>query len=287
MPRRKKQKQKIRFEKRRIVIAILLTLIVGLVALFLKVISAGEDVFAVAVAKDNGDVEVLMADFTKPEVYSVRVPAGTEVNLAMQRGVLRASSIWRLIKSENLPGQLLADTIMRTFYIPVDYWADEEAVSSLFSGTSDMPFPLRVRLLTAVKSSNVTFLDLSETTYFTKLKLADGESGFRVNGTLPLTVASIAADGRISGVQTAVLIKNRTGRPSYMLSPAVSVFEVLGGKVAPLLTGDEEGIGCTVKAEKPQIRKRVATVFNCKEMPGTPDSFDIEVVFGKLFLDRF
>lgn len=291
MPRRRqriKKKVELPVDTRSIVIvSILFGILVLLVVIAKSLLSATENPFTLSIAKENGDVDLVMADFSNGYVAKVVIPKDTEVHLAMQRGTLRANSIWKLVKSENLPGQFVADTVMRTFHIPVDYWASERAMNKLTSIESNIPLVTRLRLMVALRDKNIDEIDLSKTSYLTETKLIDGEEGYKINGTLPLTVSSLSADENIASFLTAVLIINKTGKPNYLLSDAAGVLEVLGGKVAPILESSESNDTCSVQAVNKKERERVAKIFNCTEVSGIPESFDIQITFGKKFLERF
>jgi hypothetical protein len=294
MPKRRKRlrsdaAKKLNINKRKAAVfsAVILFLLFIVVSVRLLVVSV-DNIFTVAIAKQNGDIELLLADFSSDDtITSVIIPSGVESSLAMQRGTLRAESIWKLKRSENLPGQILADSVMRTFYIPVDYWASEGAINNILALETDMPFVLRARVM-LFSRSKMDKIDLGETSYLTSVRLNDGDLGYRINGTLPLVVSSLAADPRISNKQTAISIINKTGEPAYSLRSIVSVIEVLGGKVAPIYQ-DEEIFGgiCSVRAVETGMRKRVANIFNCEETNGIPESFDIELTVGSKFIERF
>lgn len=254
-----------------------------------RVLSIDSDFVTLAVAKNAGDLEVAVFDFSKRTVIKIHIPAETSVNLAMHRGTLRAQSIWKLVESEGLPGQILADTVTKTFHFPVDHWADESATKSLVAGKTDLPSPLRVRIfLMKIQRTEEESIDLSKTSYLSKGKLADGEEGYEVRGSLPLSLATLFADSRISEKQTAVSLINKTGKDQKELRDVVDVLGVLGAKVAPVVESEEDkDLSCEVSALNFEVAEKISSIFDCKLNPKTPEVFDIEITLGKKFYERF
>lgn len=266
--------------KRVILIVAIGVLFAILFFLFRFIWERSPDYFTIASVDTAGDIKVEYIDTKGQQIYSVVVPKDTEVNLAMQRGVLRAHSIEKLLSSENLPGQFLSDTVMKTFHFPVDYWK---------SGmSSDLPFVLALKLkLMRIRGASIENIDLSNTSYLIPEKLTDGEDGYKVRETMPLLLQSIFADPAFSKDYTAVQIVNRTGEHQYYLHDFIKVLEVMGVKVAPIVEGEKEAIDCVVKSLNTKALEKIAGIFNCEEIHTESSAFDLEIIVGEKFYERF
>lgn len=258
-----------------------------LVAAMVMIMRPSLKVFSVAVAGGDGNIDVYVIDMSKGSIVSVQVPNETEVELGMNRGKLRAGSVWRLVKSENLPGQILADTTMRTFHFPVDYWAEESALYNALNPQTDMPFGLKMRLGLLLRTKPITKINLSETSYLVRGTLTDGEIGWLVSESVPLALASLFTDYQISEGSTVINILNNTGEGQYRLEDVVSTLEILGGKVAPISQRGKLSGVCRVSAKDENTRIRIASVFNCEIATEAPEAFDAELELGDQFLERF
>lgn len=283
MPRRQRNKPKIAFrlaKSKLITLSILVIIITFFALVFAKTSALVPEVFTIAATKEDGNIEIRVVEIKKNKITKVVVPYDTEVSLAMRRGTLRAQSVVKLIDSEKLPGQFLADTVMRTFYLPVDYWQ--------VYGDSDLPLFISLRLrIPKLRGFQEEVINLSETSFLTKTKLRDGEEGYEAQDKTPLFLASLFADSNFSTRQTAVGVVNATGEGEYVLSEVVKVFETLGAKVAPISSVEEKDVSCVVSASDKKILERVAEVFNCDKDSAPPKAFDIELLLGSKFYNRF
>lgn len=267
---------------KKVFIAIFLVLFSIITALtFIVLWGKTPDYFTLATAEPSGDIKIDYVDLTQEQIYSIIIPKDTEVALAMQRGNLRASSIEKLLKTENLPGQFLADTTMKTFHFPVDYWRH--------GMSTDLPLVLLVRQkVMGWGRSKIEKINLSDTTYLVEQKLTDGEVGYVVRDAMPLLLQSIFADPAFSKDYTAIQIVNKTGQHQYYLHNFVKVLEVMGVKVAPISDGDKEAeIDCIAKSLDRDALERIASVFNCDTLYAEPSAFDVEIIVGERFYKRF
>lgn len=265
---------------RRIVFLVPFAVILVLFVIVWKEVFATKLPFNVVVANSDGSMELEAFDFVGGTTVDIYIPSNVQVDLARQRGVLTTHAIWKLVETENLPGQFMADSIMRTFKFPVDYWVGA-------NGKNNLPWSKRLQRDYYMKFRPVTKIDLTDTNYLLESTLADGSDGYLVKNDIPLVLASVLADERISSGQTAVQLVNRTGANSYDLYPASGVLETLGAKVAPIASKAPENIDCIVYANDKAVLARIAGVLGCDEGKTPPKSLDIEIVFGKQFVNRF
>lgn len=272
--------------KAKLVLYALTALLIAGVFILVAGLTSGKKAFTVAVSS-SPDIHIWSVDLGSGSITKIIVPAETEVELAMERGTLRAHSVWKLVESESLPGQLLADTVMRTFHTPIDFWADESSFKNILSKKTDIPFFLKLRTILLSKRKSPQEIKLDETSVLTRRKLTDGQEGYAVTGSLPVSLLSKFADSNISETQIAARIINETGEESYRLTDVVGVLEVLGAKVAPIAQGAQDEIDCVVTSNQDEVLERVGMVFNCEQVKAAPEAFDVELVLGTKFLKRF
>lgn len=272
--------------KRRVVFVLGAMTAVLLVSLIFILFAKVPQAFSVVVPTESEDLELIFFELNEGKVVVITIPKDTQMNLAMNRGTLRVKSVRRLIDSEKLPGRLLSDTVMKTLYLPVDYWAGRQHYGTFWGG--DMPLPVRLTIfLQNIRGLKEERVDLADTTVLTKERLKDGEDGYVVSGRLPLTLISLFAEPAISSSQTAVRLVNGTGEPEYVLTDVASILEVLGAKPVPPLTVDAVDVDCLVRANDEYSRERIASVFDCSVSKETPEAFDIELLVGSRFVERF
>lgn len=270
----------------RLGLGVLFVILLILVASVVFVIGKVPAVFSVVIPTSNEDLELTHFDFKDGRAVVLTVPSDTEVNLAMRRGTLRARSVTRLIELEGLPGQILSDTVMKTLYLPVDYWAKEKKYGTYLGG--DIPLTVRLAIfiqnLGGLRKENI---NLKDTSVLVNSRLKDGEDGYIVSGHLPLSLLSLFADPEISSGQTAVRLVNGMGEGEAALAPIAAILEVLGAKPVPPVNVDKSDTDCIVRAKDKYKLARVASVFNCEVSTDLPEAFDVELVLGRRFFERF
>lgn len=280
--RRKKQnRQSIKINPPKVIIIAFLVLTAAIFSFAFLMLRNTQNYFTIASTDQSGDINVDYVDLTGGQIYSIKIPKDTEVSLALQRGSLRASSVEKLVATENLPGQFIADTVMKTFYFPVDYWRH--------GMSSDIPLVLMVRqkLMSLGRREKET-INLADTTFLVEQKLMDGQDGYTVRDAMPLLLQSIFADPAFSKNYTAVQIVNKTGQYPYHLHDVIKILEVMGVKVAPISEGEkDEAIDCVATSLDKTALSRVASIFGCSTKYAEPASFDVEIVLGERFYKRF
>jgi len=283
MARRRNKQKKSTFKLTKVKITILsaiVALFVLLAGVFVKMAASTPEVFTIASTGDKGSIEIQVVELRKNKITKLLVSKDTEVELAMHRGTLRAQSVVKLIDTENLSGQLLADTVMRTFYLPIDYWEVHTE--------TDLPLFVAIQLrILKLRGFQEEVIDLSETSFLGKTKLGDGDEGYKVTQAPPLFLVSLFADANFAERQTTVGLVNATGEGQQSLDEMIKVFETLGVKVAPISNTQEKDVNCIVSSVNEKILDRVATVFNCDKSLEAPKAFDIEIILGREFYNRF
>src|SRR5687768_3881270 len=88
----------------------------------------GNDKLNLLIRDEGGDVAVTVFDPVKESITKVVIPGVTQVNASKNLGNWKVKSIWELGENEGLKGPILTHSIVRSFKIPVYYWADSKAL---------------------------------------------------------------------------------------------------------------------------------------------------------------
>ncbi|RJR28956.1 hypothetical protein C4564_03975 [Candidatus Microgenomates bacterium] len=276
-----------------------------LLLMFLWFVSRPTEDRQIVVAPNGDSVQVGVFDFSQDRIVSLQIPGSTEVVVAGQYGTWRIGSVWKLAKSEGLSGRMLADTTLKSLHIPVDTWSNESlsgvleggvggSVAFLVNGIgTGLTFGERIKILafsvqTAKGNRNVVNLD--ETSFLTSKMLADGENGYVVTGSVPLSIASLLASPDTDSKVLRVGIKNSTGL-SYTqgsVRELISVVETLGGKVLSVEDLSAENVDCVVMArETDSFSKHLSKLIQCDFKKSDTGNFEIIIEVGEQFVKRF
>lgn len=272
--RRKKTAQKPpKINKKLIILAFFILFVLSLFAKLITGLS--EEYFSIADFDEDGNVALTLYDLPAEKVVKIVIPGDTYAHLAMGRGKLRLRSVKRLMETENLPDQFIVDTVMKTLLLPVDYSA------------GDVPLMVKANILFAsLRGLSEEEINLAETHFLRKEKLPDGEEGYIV-GNITIGLASLFADPVVAEGAKAVRVVNKTGDSEHKIREVLAILEVLGVKPVPPVNDQPSSQDCIVSARNERILDRMARVFNCAKSTKEPEAFDIELVLGKAFLERF
>jgi len=299
MPARRRIKKSPKKNYKLLVIAILF-LTVGLLGIFLlKTRSWVGDAKLTLVINSSKEIYVAVFDPVADDITAVKIPGSVEVDVARRLGKIRLASIWQLGIDEKLDGKLLAETVTKNFRIPIVAWADMEALGFINKGNvikalyssykTNLTFSDKLRLFfftLGVKEFKRTDLDLSQTSFLKGKKLADGEMGYVVTDVMPQKLIVVASDNLVSRQDLKVILTNASG--DSQLSEKVGIIvESLGTKIAAVDNLKEEDFDCVVKGKDIELDKRFALVLDCEVSKTTSGNFDVEIKFGKKFLQRF
>lgn len=259
----------------------------------------GQNKLAVAV-NDGEGASVLLFDPQYKEVVTIKIPKGTEVEVARQLGVWKIESIWELGKQEKVSGKLLAESLTKYFHYPTAVWADSNALG-LTSGNIkelykavfslyDSNLTLGDKLALAWFSFNISNakrveVDLVDSGYLSEVTLLDGTPGYRIVEPHKQAVLALFADPRISKSTNAVSISNASGEEQVGENVG-QIVEVLGAKIAALDNQEEQDVDCIVSGQSEILVVQVSKLFDCSIEKKTTN-FDLEIRLGKQFAKRF
>lgn len=245
----------------------------------------GEHRLSIAVIKPTGDVLLHVYDPNTEALTILRIPSSVQMTVANQLGQWQLKSILQLGQQEKLGGgALVADSIIKSFHIPVDGWIVER------SKDTNLTWGDRIRmsyLALKVPKTRKNTIDLSETVLLKNVMLLGGEMGYSISLPVPDDISRLFAlptDG-LQGIRLAVV--NKTGNDSIP-SEIPEILEILGAKIISVQKDTPEDIRCQVRGNRDQIMRWIATTLRCQISKAAPTgNFEIELHLGEKFLREF
>jgi hypothetical protein len=281
-------------------IGLLLFLIILFFLLRTKLWNKNEKLNLLVRNKDSFSVVVL--DPLLDEVYIMKVPENTEIDVAGDLGRWKVRSLWDLGKQENLEGKLAARTMIMGLGLPVYAWADEEAFGLMSSGLrssiialfssykTNLSFGDKVQILlfsSKVKNTKRAEYDLGETGLLEKNTLSDGTQGYEVSKTPPQNILAIFSEPYFSQGAVRVSIKDVNDNPDSTKKVG-RVLEVLGGKLSLVKTASDFKGVCRVSSKKKTLLDTILKIFDCEEaLLDEKQAFDLEITLGEKFTEVY
>ena len=207
---------------------------------FQKPFFAKDRNLSIAVVNQDGSVDVMVVNPIAETITTITIPGNTEVVAARQLGTWRIKSIWKLGEQEKLSGQLLVETITKTFNFPTEAWTDGRKTNLTVLDKVRLEFFTR-----AVKAASKNNINLGQTGALVQTKLVDGEVGYKLTGKTPPSILAIFGETNISQEGFLVTIEDATG-VAGVARQVGKIIEVLGAKVAVISESKEDVEGCVV-----------------------------------------
>ncbi len=303
MPARKK---KSRIVKRKPWLFLIIPL--SLIAYFLSFVFFGPHLWdgksslSLAINTPKGDVLLAVFDPARDTITTILLPKDTQVNVSRQLGIWRLGSVWKLAENENLDGRLLAETISKSFKLPIEAWAGKGAL-----GFSKGDIPSLLKSLFLLYQTNLKFRDKLGLTFFSirvrssnkiqlnplrlgylfETKLSDARLGYKIRGDMGPEISAVFTDSQVSQEDLTIAIVDASGQRG-IAGQFGKIIEVLGAKVVSLQVVDKEDLDCEVIGLKSKTASKIANIFSCQYIKKLPENnFDIQVNLGKQFAERF
>jgi hypothetical protein len=238
-----------------------------------------------------------------PEVVSITtllIPSNTQVEVAHELGSWQLGSVWKLGEQEKIGGELLKNTIAKSFKFPVDYWASEDYTGLLTQGFSgvfkvlfsggDTNLTFRDRLNLALFTFKVNRgdreeIDITKTAYVEETKLSDGSKGYKIRKTMPSVLVKTFSSPRVSQEGVKISIIDQTD--NYQVIPEIAeIVEVLGTKVSTVKKEDKKDISCIISGPKSLTLEKLSNLFSCKKTVDNKKE-GIEMIVGTKFNKNF
>lgn len=298
----KKKKKGLRFSLRAIAFLVISFFVLLFYLFFRFKFLGGVSKQSLVVNSKEGNVVVSSIDLKSEEITNIIIPANTQLLVTRQLGTWKAKSIWQLGVNEGLGGELLRETIIKNFHIPVRYWAESHGQALIgggfFPALVSLFYPLQTNLGTLDKlklavlsakipSSRITEIDLGETPMLKQTRLLDGEEGFVIRSKVPEKVLLVFADEAMAGSEIRLSIKDATGN-SKVAELVSKTLEVMGVKLVSKTLEDLGDFDCFVSGKRREVVEKVVKLFLCKEeKEESLGNFDLEVKLGRGFARRF
>ena len=250
--------------------------------------------------QENGDVLVSVLDPSASKIINIVVPAETEIEVANQFGIWKVKSIWKLGENEGVSGELLAHSITKNFRFPIMGYLEKAriltgkigptSILEIFTLKSDLLIGDKVKILffaIKLKDSQITNINLENSTYLKETVSLDGEDGYVVRGNIPVELSAIFVDQDVAESNLRVVIINATGgsRTSVMVGENI---EVLGARLVAFEKSPKSELDCEVVGVEKRIVEKVISIFGCTKGEGElGGAFDLEIRLGSAFVERF
>jgi hypothetical protein len=257
---------------------------------------------ALSIKKNNGDLLVSVFDPLQQEITNITIPSNTQLTCSRQLGIYKAKSIWQLGENNNLGGNLMKETIIKTFHFPINAWADSGAeglasgrlwpllksVFSFYKSNLGVGDRLRIAFFSlGLKNFKRVDINLAETMTVKKTKLIDGEEGYLPVLNIPEKISVIFSDSQAAKQGYKLMLKDATGK-NFVAEEVGKTIEVLGVKVAFVSKENIKNSDCFISGKEDYLRARIAQVFSCEVKKKKLESnFDFELEIGEKFAERF
>lgn len=267
--------------KKIILLAFVAVIVFGIYLAFTNSIWNGKDKFSYFTLTQNSDIVVTVLDPRLSEITKITIPADTEVNVSRDYGLLRIKNVWQMGINEKVGGSLLAQTISKNFLFPVKYWWNSDETNL---GRIDK---FRISLFVKrVKSVNVNEIDMGKNSYLKKVKLADGESGYQLQGPMSPRLTAFFEDSFLSDKNIRIKITDHSGKVGLTDNLGL-LLEVIGGKVVSVEKKDvDKDLDCLVGGTNLKAIENVTDLYGCT-LSKDKSNFDLEVKIGQKFASRF
>lgn len=249
----------------------------------------------------SGDILIAVFDPKAKEVNSFTVPGNTQLIVSRNLGTWKVKSVWKLGQDEKYSGELLRETVIKSFHIPIIAWADEGAIGfttgNFIKIVKAMFVPYKSNLSLADKihmgifvlglknDKNINYS--SQLPIFKKTRLIDGEEGYILSGDLPSYLTSLFSETLNESGIYKISIYDATGERSIAEEVGISI-ENMGVKVMSIKKEDKSDFDCRVSGKYGDFVKKMAQVFGCETVGfDAKDVFDIKIEIGEKFAERY
>ncbi|BCX14946.1 MAG: hypothetical protein KatS3mg088_629 [Patescibacteria group bacterium] len=290
---------------------ILLKIILAFILVFLfsllifNIIKASKERKILLAIAGGENFKIASFDFDSKETAVIEIPSNVEVEVARSLGNWELSSVWNLGENEKIGGgKLLVETLRNNFFAPVFFWTSEKGNSLLGGNYLDrLSFPflerrsnlnffqkIRLAIFSArFKESELTKINLSQTSFLQAARLKTGKDGYLIKGVLPEDLLWVYADPLFLKNKVFISVINESGG-SLLVSKVGKIIESMGGKILSVENQNMTDSDCEVYSSNYALAREVALVFSCRLQESkdykTQDG-EIILKIGKKFKDRF
>lgn len=262
----------------------------------------GKNRLTVVFPREDGGIAISVLS-PSGKVTVINVPGDLEVEAARGLGTWKIESLSALGKKEGVEGLLLAETVTKSFGLPIDAWSDKrglgltkESYVEVFGALlakypTNLTFGDKLRIaMLSLKTRNIEreTIDLAKTGYLVKGRLADGEEAYLPSGRMSPYLLSLFAIDEITMKGGRVKVVNSSS-DNALAEKIGTIVEVLGAKVVAIEEDEVSNSDCVVKTRQSGLfGSRISKVLGCKVELSVkiPENF-LEIDLGEGFLKRF
>lgn len=244
----------------------------------IKVGNSGKFIF---VDNLHDDTEIVVVDPQKLKIVKILIPGDTQIKVSKGFGTYKLKSLWELGEKEGFRGILVADSIKKSFLLPIYLWKDG------IKTNLNLWQRIRVFLIEKnISNYDLTNINLIDINVLKQKELTDGTNGYIINSKVPESVSIHFADTYLSENISKIELEDLTSNIS--VSENVSkILGVMGTKITSYTKGFDENLDCEIIGMNNKLVKIISNTFDCKEVVEDNLLVDIKIRLGKRFVDRF
>lgn len=296
----RKQKKEAPQKRRGIRFWILLFLISTLLFFFAPSHWDGKNSLSLVIAGED-EVRLVIFDPDLSKISILHIPGNTQVTASSQLGTWKLGSIWQLGQQENLKGSLLANTITKSFGVPVDEWAASEAKNLIsknqlnqiksiftpFSTSLTIKDKIKLAVFSFQNRSNQFDINLENTTLLQKTRLVSGEEGYLIRSEVPPQILHLFADPKIINEAARIGLVNSTGSKQLALEVS-KLIDALGSKIYFIEDSESNDFDCKIVSQKKSYTAtRLSHLLGCESSIENTNNLDITISLGEGFARKF
>jgi len=245
--------------------------------------------------KSGSSVQIAIIDNIDKDLTLIEIPKNTQVEAAKGLGIWKIGSIWELGENENISGDLLVATVIKSFLIPVDNWVSNDSflikeknvpgLIGLIFKRNDSNINLLeririVRFLLSIKNKDIMKYNLQDTSVIRESNLKDDTPGFIITGSKPQNIYSLFADRVFLEKSFRVIIRQPYGG-SNLTKELVEILETIGSKPTIMGSDGKSEEGCIIYGNDRYAVNRVSSLFKLCRYVNKKSSADVEISFGE------
>lgn len=226
--------------------------------IFFKVATLGKFIY---VNNLNDASEIVVVDPKKTKIIRILIPGDTQLKASRGLGVYKIESLWKLSKKEGFDAGLVAESIRKTFLLPVYLWKNGTKTNLRLSQKIKVFF-----LDNKLSNYDVSKIDLIE-------KIPESISINFVETTLAEKIYKIEMEDLTGNIKSAEDVSKILG--------------IMGATITSYSKGFDENLDCEVIGKDIELIAIVADTFGCKAMIDQSLSTDLKIRLGERFAGRF
>lgn len=225
--------------------------------IFFKV--ATLDKFIYVNRTEVGDAEIILIDTKSDVTMKYLISGDVELESADGYGKYKLRNLWLLSEKVEDRGSLIADTIVKNYFLPVYLWKDGSYSN-----------------LSIFQKIKAKFVEKRISLNSEKLSVSDISKSISVN----------FSDPNFSENLYKIEVQDMTG-DNQTIEKVSNILDVLGGKITTNSKGYNKEMDCEISSNNKLILQSVNNIFRCKIVDHVNNSVDLVIKLGVKFAERF